>query len=394
MKPVERHLADILGTVRPLAPLEVDLERALGTVLAEDVTAPVSLPPFDNSAMDGYAVRAGDVVNVPVSLSVTEDVAAGDGALRAIGSGMVARIMTGAPVPAGADAVVPVEWTDAGRTQVTIHKQVQPGNAIRLIGEDVRAGDVVLREGTRIGAAQLGILAGVGRRRVRVRPQPRVVVLSTGAELAEPGTPLGPGQIWESNSFMLAAAVREAGAEGFRAGAVTDDPNRFLDILDAQLLRADAVITSGGVSMGAYEPVKEALAPLGRVVFEKVAMQPGMPQGFGLVGDDNVPIFTLPGNPVSAFVSFVLFVRPALRQMQGLPATLPETVKATTTAPLHSPPGRRSFLRAVLTGGTVAPVHGQGSHQLAALASANALVIVPEDVTVLAEGATVEVIPL
>ncbi|GAA0385566.1 molybdopterin molybdenumtransferase MoeA [Acrocarpospora corrugata] len=394
MKPVERHLADILNTVRPLAPLEVDLERALGTVLAEDVTASVSLPPFDNSAMDGYAVRAQDVVNVPISLPVTEDVAAGDGALRAIGPGLVARIMTGAPMPAGADAVVPVEWTNAGSQHVTIHKPVQLGNAIRLIGEDVKAGDVVLREGTRIGAAQLGILAGVGRRRVRVRPQPRVVVLSTGAELAEPGTPLGPGQIWESNSFMLAAAVRESGAEGFRAGAVTDDPDRFLDILDAQLLRADAVITSGGVSMGAYEPVKEALAPLGRVAFEKVAMQPGMPQGFGLVGDDNVPIFALPGNPVSSFVSFILFVRPALRQMQGLPAGLPETVSATTTASLRSPAGRRSYLRAILTGDTVAPVRGQGSHQLAALASANALVIVPEDVTDLPEGATVEVIPL
>ncbi|WP_214111089.1 molybdotransferase-like divisome protein Glp [Acrocarpospora catenulata] len=394
MKPVDRHLADILAQVRPLAPLEVDLERALGAVLAEDVTSPVPLPPFDNSAMDGYAVRAQDVVDVPVSLPVTEDVAAGDGALRAIGPGLVARIMTGAPMPAGADAVVPVEWTDGGVQKVTIHHRPELGNAIRRAGEDVRAGQVVLAEGTRIGASQLGILAGVGRRRVRIRPKPRVVVLSTGSELAEPGQPLGPGQIWESNSFMLAAAVREAGAEGFRAGAVTDDPARFLDVLDAQLLRADVVITSGGVSMGAYEPVKEALAPLGRVAFEKVAMQPGMPQGFGLIGEENVPIFTLPGNPVSSYVSFLLFVRPALRRMQGLPAGLPETVQATTTESLRSPAGRRSYLRAVLTGHTVAPVHGQGSHQLAALASANALVVVPEEITELPPGSTVEVIPL
>lgn len=309
MKPVDRHLADILAVVRPLAPLEVEIEAALGAVLAEDVASPVPLPPFDNSAMDGYAVRAEDVAAAPVTLPVIGDVAAGDGGLNALGPGLVTRIMTGAPVPTGADAVVPVEWTDGGTARVRIDRPAPPGNAIRRAGEDVRAGDVVLREGVRIGPAQIGILAGVGRRRVLVRPRPRVVVLSTGAELSEPGTPLGAGRIWESNSFMLAAAVREAGAQGFRAGSVTDDPKEFMDTLDAQLVRADAVITSGGVSMGAYEPVKEALSPLGTVTFEKVAMQPGMPQGFGVVGPDRVPIFTLPGNPVSSFVSFVLFVK-------------------------------------------------------------------------------------
>ncbi|GLX02172.1 gephyrin-like molybdotransferase Glp [Microtetraspora sp. NBRC 16547] len=394
MKSVDRHLADIFATVRPLAPLEVDLERAHGTVLAEDVASPVALPPFDNSAMDGYAVRAADVAGAPVVLPVIEDVAAGDSELRAMGPGMVTRIMTGAPVPAGADAVVPVEWTDGGTARVTVHRPVPAGNAIRRSGEDVRAGEIVLRAGSVIGPAQLGILAGVGRRRVLIRPRPRVVVISTGAELAEPGTPLGHGQIWESNSFMIAAAVQEAGGEVFRAGAVTDDPQRFLDALEAQLVRADAVVTSGGVSMGAYEPVKEALAPLGKVVFEKVAMQPGMPQGFGVVGDDDVPIFTLPGNPVSSFVSFVLFVEPALRKMRGLPEGPPLTIRATTTAYLRSPAGKRSYLRAVLSGEKVAPVVGQGSHQLAALASANALVVVPEDVTELPEGAEVEVIPL
>ncbi|WP_433501639.1 molybdotransferase-like divisome protein Glp [Sphaerimonospora sp. CA-214678] len=394
MKAVDRHLADILGAVRPLAPMEVDIENALGTVLAEDVASPMPLPPFDNSAMDGYAVRAEDVAAAPVTLPVIEDVAAGDGGVYAVGPGLVARIMTGAPVPAGADAVVPVEWTDGGTARVTINMPAPFGNAIRRAGEDVEAGDLVLRAGTRIGPAQVGILAGVGRRQVIVRPRPRVVVLSTGAELAEPGTPLGPGQIWESNSFMLAAAVRQAGGDGFRAGVVTDDPREFLEALDNQLLRADAVITSGGVSMGAYEPVKEALAPLGKVAFERVAMQPGMPQGFGLVGQDAVPIFTLPGNPVSSFVSFVLFVKPALLAMQGLPAGPPPTVRAVTSAPLRSPEGKRSFLRAVLSGGVVAPVHGQGSHQLAALASANALIVLPEDVTQLPQGAEVEVIPL
>ncbi len=399
MKSVDAHLADILAAVRVLAPLEVELERALGTTLAEDVTAPVPLPPFDNSAMDGYAVRAADVAEAtetrPVTLPVIDDIAAGDNRSYALAPGMVTRIMTGAPLPAGADAVVPVEWTDGGKVRVVIRRSAAQGNAVRRAGEDVRPGDVVLASGTPIRAAQLGILAGVGRRRVRVLPRPRVVVLSTGAELVPPGQPLGPGQIWESNSYMLAAAVRDAGAEAFRADAVTDDPAEFLERLDAQLVRADAVITSGGVSMGAYEPVKEALAPLGAVRFEKVAMQPGMPQGFGLVGEDGVPIFTLPGNPVSSFVSFLLFVRPALRKMRGLPAGPPETVKAVTTGPIRSPKGKRSFVRVVLSAdGTVTPVRGQGSHQLAALASANALAVIAEDVTEVAEGTAVDVLPM
>jgi molybdopterin molybdotransferase len=399
MKSVDAHLADILAAVQTLAPLEVELDRALGTTLAEDVSSPVPLPPFDNSAMDGYAVRAADVADAtearPVTLPVVEDVAAGDPRPYSLGPGMVTRIMTGAPMPGGADAVVPVEWTDGGRVRVRIRQAAPKGNAVRRSGEDVRAGEVVVAAGAPIGPAQLGIIAGAGRRRVRVLPRPRVVVLSTGAELVPPGLPLGPGQIWESNSYMLAAAVRQAGGEGFRADAVTDDPAEFLERLDAQLVRADAVVTSGGVSMGAYEPVKEALAPLGSVRFEKVAMQPGMPQGFGLVGEDQVPIFTLPGNPVSSFVSFVLFVRPALLKMRGLAAGPPATVRATTTAMLRSPEGRRSFLRAVLSpDGTVSPVRGQGSHQLAALAAANALVIVPERVTEVPEGTMVDVVAL
>ncbi|MCA2225636.1 molybdotransferase-like divisome protein Glp [Nonomuraea aurantiaca] len=392
MKSVDAHLAEILATVRPLAPLELDLEQALGATLAEEVSSPVPLPPFDNSAMDGYAVRAQDVADVPVTLPVIDDVAAGSSELRAVGPGHAVRIMTGAPLPAGADAVVPVEWTDGGTVSVTIDRAVTVGNAIRRAGEDVQAGEVVLKPGTVIGPAQLGIIAGVGRRRVMVRPRPRVVVLSTGAELVEPGMPLGPGQIWDSNSVTLTAAVRESGADGFRATTVGDDPAAFLDQLDAQLIRADAIVTSGGVSMGAYEPVKEALTPLGTVNFEKVAMQPGMPQGFGVVGADQVPIFALPGNPVSSFVSFLIFVRPALLKMRGLPVEPPETVSAQVTGPLRSPSGRRSYLRGVLSSdGTVSPVRGQGSHQLAALASANALIVVPEDVTEVPAGAVVEV---
>jgi molybdopterin molybdotransferase len=429
MKSVDAHLAEILGAVRPLAPVELELDAALGTVLAEDVTSPVALPPFDNSAMDGYAVRAEDVAGAtgddPAVLPVTADVAAGDTAPRAVGRGSVTRIMTGAPLPEGADAVVPVEWTDGGTVKVAIHRSAPAGNAIRRSGEDVLAGEVVLTAGTLLGPAQLGILAGVGRQAVLARPRPRVVVLSTGAELVEPGTPLGHGQIWESNSYTLVAAVREAGGQAYRRSPVGDDPYAFSSTLNTLLGEADAVITSGGISMGAYEPVKEALSPLGTVRFEKVAMQPGMPQGFGVLGERQIPIFTLPGNPVSSYVSFLLYVKPALAKMRGLPAGPPATVTATTTSALRSPAGRRSFLRGVLTmpagdsagapgtgssheraatdggvvegagrRGVVAPVHGQGSHQLAALATANALIVVPEDVTDLPEGAVVEVIPL
>ncbi|MEU8362136.1 gephyrin-like molybdotransferase Glp [Nonomuraea sp. NPDC048882] len=395
MKSVDAHLAEIMATVRPLAPLELELEQALGTTLAEDVTSPVPLPPFDNSAMDGYAVRAEDLSEVPVTLPVIDDVAAGSVELRAVGPGHTVRIMTGAPMPAGADTVVPVEWTDGGTVSVRIDRRAEVGNAVRRAGEDVQAGEIVLKAGTLIGPAQLGIIAGVGRRRVLARPRPRVVVVSTGAELVEPGGTLAPGQIWESNSYTLAAAVREAGADGFRAGSVGDDPAVLLDRLDTHLVRADAIVTTGGVSMGAYEPVKEALSPLGTVRFEKVAMQPGMPQGFGVLGEDEVPIFALPGNPVSSFVSFMLFVRPALDRMRGLPGGLPETVTATVTGPLRSPSGRRSYLRGVLASdGTVTPVHGQGSHQLAALALANALIVVPEDVTEVESGSAVEVVRL
>lgn len=395
MKSVESHLAEVLATVRTLAPLEVELERALGTTLAEEVASPLPSPPFDNSAMDGYAVRAVDLARIPLTLPVIDDVAAGSSELRAVGPGHAVRIMTGAPLPAGADAVVPVEWTDGGTATVTINHAAQAGHAVRRAGDDVRAGEVVLTPGTLIGPAQLGVLAGVGRRRVLVRPRPRVVVISTGAELVEPGAPLGPGQIWDSNSYTLAAAVREAGGESFRVGIVGDDPADFLDQLDAQLVRADVVITSGGVSMGAYEPVKEALSPLGTVRFDRVAMQPGMPQGFGVVGDDQVPIFALPGNPVSSYVSFVLFVLPALRKMSGLPSGPPRVTNARVTGPLSSPLGRRSYLRGVLSEDrSVAPVHGQGSHQLTALAAANALIIVPEEATEVPAGTPVQVIRL
>ncbi|WP_067818890.1 molybdotransferase-like divisome protein Glp [Actinomadura kijaniata] len=397
MRTVDEHLADILDSVPVLPPLDLALLEAQGAVLAEPVAAPVPLPPFDNSAMDGYAVVAADVAGAsessPVELPVIGDIAAGDSGVSAIRPGLTARIMTGAPVPAGADAVIPVEWTDGGTATVRIIRPAPPGNYIRRAGEDVLSGQVVAEPGTRLNAPRLGMLAAVGRARVVVRPKPRVVVLSTGDELREPGTPLSPGQIWDSNSFMLTAAVAEAGGVGYRQAKVDDDPGKVLETLRDQLMRADAIVTSGGVSMGARDVVKEVLSATGTVAFHKVAMRPGKPQGFGLL--EGVPVFTLPGNPVSAYVSFQVFVRPALRAMQGLPPEPLPTVSAMLTEDVRSPAGLRHFLRGRLTFErgryTVTPAEGQGSHQLGSLSSADALIALAEDAEALPAGSHVEV---
>lgn len=240
---------------------------------------------------------------------------------------------------------------------------------------------------------QIAVAASAGRRAVTVRPRPRVVVLSTGNELTEPGTPLLPGQIWDSNSYMIAAAAREAGAVAYRRSGVPDDPSGVLPALEEQLVRADLLVTTGGVSMGGeHDVVKAALRELGTVTFRKVAMQPGMPQGFGTVA--RVPIFTLPGNPVSAYVSFQLFVRPAIAALQGVDDLSLPAAAATLTSPVRSPSGRRSYLRGVLDGTQVTPLSGQQSHQIASLGRANALIIVPEMETRLPAGDTVDVLVL
>ncbi|HLZ37148.1 MAG TPA: gephyrin-like molybdotransferase Glp [Mycobacteriales bacterium] len=402
MKPVDEHLAGILAVVGPLGDFEVSLLDAHGCLLTEDVVAPHPLPAFDNSAMDGYAVRVADVREAspatPVTLPVVGDIPAGSVAPFRIQRGFTARIMTGAPVPAGAEAVVPLEWTDGGLAQVRIEQAPRPGQHIRRAGEDVVAGTTVLRAGTYLGAAQLGLLAAVGHARVRVRPRPRVVVVSTGAELVEPGTATDVGQITDSNSYTLTAAVREAGGIAYRVGIVPDDPRTLLSALEDQLIRADVLVTTGGVSVGAYDVVKEVLSRLGTVTFDRVAMQPGMPQGFGTIGPDNTPIFALPGNAVSAFVSFEVFVRPALRRMLGAQPITRPAVRAALAAPITSPNGKRSYARGVVEardgGYVVTPQTGQGSHQLAALAAANCLVVVPETVTALDIGDEVEVLLL
>ncbi len=421
--------------MRPLAPTELSLSDAHGLVLAEDVTATVPLPSFDNSSMDGYAVRVEDVAaaseRTPVILPVVAEVAAGDTGAYALPPGASIRIMTGAMLPHGTGAVVPVEWTDGGTARVAIYGRAEAGHALRLTGDDAKAGDVLVTAGTRLRPMHVAVIAATGRSTVRVRPRPRVVVLSTGNELAEPGTPIVPGRIWDSNSFMIAAAAREAGCLAYRQSIVPDNPDEVLPAIEDQLVRADLMITTGGVSMGGeHDVVKAALRQLGTVTFRKVAMQPGMPQGFGTValppsaapegranrsligrlaergeiaeraigsaGGDQVPIFTLPGNPVSAYVSFQLFVRPAIGALQAYDGLGLEATRAELTGPLRSPPGRRSFLRGVLDRGRgqIAPLTGQGSHQVATLGKANALIIVPEWVVQMAEGETAAVLVL
>ncbi|AXE78432.1 gephyrin-like molybdotransferase Glp [Streptomyces atratus] len=428
---VDEHLADILGAVRPLEPIELQLHDAQGCVLVEDVIVQIALPPFDNSSMDGYAVRVADVEGAdeefPAVLTVIGDIAAGSDGLpgdRSVGPGEAARIMTGAPLPAGAEAVIPVEWTDGGTGggpadtmrahraapegaggEVRVHRPVEARAHVRARGSDVKPGDLALRAGSVIGPPQIGLLAAIGRSTVKVRPRPRVVVISTGSELVQPGEELTGGRIYDSNSFALTAAARDAGAIAYRVGAVTDDADTLRAAIEDQLIRADIVVTTGGVSVGAYDVVKEALSSVGDedepgsgIDFRKLAMQPGKPQGFGWIGPEHTPLLALPGNPVSSYVSFELFVRPAIRALMGLQDVNRPTARAklNTDKALTSPSGKRQFLRGTYDAeaGTVTPVGGSGSHLIAALARADALIVLPEDVISAEPGADTEVILL
>ncbi len=384
---VDEHAERILSAVHPLPPYDQPLLECLGLPVFESISATMDLPGFDNSAMDGYAVTFDDVVSAstdhPVHLPVVGEMAAGQTQHFALSPGTTVRIMTGAPIPQGAEAVVPVEWTDAGVAGVRIHRAPTRGQHVRRRGEDVRSGDLLLADGTIIGPRQIGLLASVGRAQVRARPRPRVVVMSTGSELREPGSSLGHDSIYDANSYMIAAAARAAGAIAYRVGIVSDDPQEFSDALSDQLVRADLVVTSGGVSKGQYDVVKEALGQLGTVWFGAVAMQPGKPQGFGVVGEDETPIFTLPGNPVSSYVSFEVFVVPAIRRMLGRTPYRRPLATAAVTGGFSSAPGKRQFVRARfeadLLGAQVSPIGGHGSHLVGDLSEANALIVVPEE---------------
>ncbi|KRF43048.1 molybdenum cofactor synthesis protein [Terrabacter sp. Soil811] len=405
VRTVDEHLKAILSTLEPSPTEWTPLTEALGLVVARDVRAKVNLPHFDNSSMDGYAVRAESLASAgesPVQLRIVGEVAAGADPTFSVGVGEAARIMTGAPIPEGADAVIAVEDTDAAATgDVECRVAVPPGRFIRPQGEDVSSGEVIVSAGEVVGARTIALLAACGHAEVEVHRRPHVVVLSTGAELVEPGKPLQPGQIHDSNSSMLWAAAIGAGASAEIRAAVGDSDEELLAVLDEVVAEADVVITSGGVSMGAYDVVKSALRGEG-IDFVKVAMQPGKPQGYGLLtgpGGKQVPLFALPGNPVSSFVSFEVFVRPALRRLMRLTPEKRRLRPATLISGVESFGGRRQFGRAVVSrsaeGTLVAvPVAGQGSHFVADLSRANALFVVPEDVTELVAGEVVDVLVL
>ncbi len=403
MRSVEEHrraVADLI-TAKPAA--TVAITDALGLVLAADVVAPLSLPGFDNSAMDGYAVVAEDISGAsaqqPVLLPVAEDIPAGRTDPLTLKGGTAHRIMTGAPLPTGATAVIPVESTNAATDTVEIRASAREGQHIRRAGEDVTAGTTVLRAGQVLTPAALGLAAALGLGELEVIPRQRVLVMSTGTELVAPGTPLAPGQIYESNAVMLAAALRDAGAEVVAAPTTGDDVAVFRETLARHKGDADLIITTGGVSAGAYEVVKDALGAGGpatsglggQVEFVKVAMQPGMPQGSGVV--DGTPIITLPGNPVSALVSFEVFLRSPLRRAMGLHNADRPRRTAVLTEDLTSPRGKRQFRRGVLdpTAGTVTSYGPPASHHLRWLASANCLLEIEEDVSELAGGSHVHV---
>ncbi len=392
--------AHILARIaRPTAPESVPVARALGHVLARDVGAPFDVPPADNSAVDGYAVRAADLVpGGGARLRVVSDLPAGSTYAGALGAGEALRIMTGAPIPAGADTVVPQELAEIeGSAGAGVRLAAVPAGAnVRARGEDVRAGQVVLAPGAVLRPQELGLLASLGLPDVWVHARPRVALLSTGDEVVEPGLPRRPGQIYDANRFSLAGLVEAAGATPVDFGIVPD----IRDVLRARLLEAaagaDVVLTSGGVSVGAYDLVKAVLAEIGGIDFWQVAMQPGRPLAVGQIGETH--FFGLPGNPVASMLCFLLFVRPALWKLAGRRELEPPRFTAVATEPMRKKPGRREFKRGILRfgehGWEVSTTGPQGSGILSSMVAANCLIILEEPRGDVKPGETVLVEPL
>lgn len=397
LTPVDDHLAAILGMLPPPEPIELRLSDALGLVLGAEVTSHVSVPAFANSAMDGYAVVASDLAQAteaePVHLPVAGEVLAGSADLPTVEPGQCVRIMTGAALPPGADAVVPVETTSGGGGQVAFHRPVEQGTHVRTPGEDLEPGQPLVAAGRRLAPADIGLLAVAGVARVSCIPPPRVVVLSTGDELVPPGNQPGPGHIRDANGPMLAAMVRATGAIPFSAGIVRDDRKALMYALDTNLGHADLIICTGGASAGTRDLLPDVISALGDATSVKVAMKPGMPQIRGIIGE--CPVIGLPGNPVSAFVSFEVFVRPAIRKLQGRRDVQRPTVVARASEKLTAPLHKRGYQRVRLTrdGAVwVASLTGhQGSHVITSIARADGLAVIPEDVTEIPEGGEVRV---
>jgi molybdopterin molybdotransferase len=389
---VSEALDIILSRVPVLGSERVMTNQALGRVLAEDIVSDVTIPPLDNSAMDGYAVRSGDLAALPARLRVTGDLPAGSRSHVPIGSGEALRIMTGAPVPDGADVVIRQEVTRRDGDFVEILER-EPGANIRFAGEDIKAGAQVMESGTCLRPAHIGVLSSIKRASISVCQRPRVAILSTGDELVDIDGNLGDGKIVSSNSYSLAALVQENGGTPIMLGIAQDTPEDLRACFE-QGMHADIIISSGGVSVGDYDFVKDVLQDMGvEMSFWKVAMRPGRPLAFGAIG--STPAFGLPGNPVSAMISFEQFVRPAMRKMSGLQNIFRSTLSAVVDAPVATKTGLTYFLRCRVRrepdGYHVCTTGAQGSGILMSMAEANALMIVPETVGNMNAGDRVEV---
>ncbi len=392
MIPLEEAMAFVLAGCEPLPPRPVPRDEAVGCVLAQDVRAGEDVPPFPNTAMDGYAVRAVDVADAPVVLPVVGEVAAGHPASRPLGPGEAMRIFTGAPIPESADAVVMVEWTEQrdGGQAVEIQRHVEAGQHVRAAGDDLHVGETVFAAGDALGPGHIGVLASLGIGEVTVHPRPRVGVLSTGDELVEGPLPLRPGQIRDSNRPTLLALVADAGFEPVDLGSARDDEASITAAIRRGVDTCDAVLSSGGVSMGDIDLVRVVLDRLGDMRWMQVAIKPAKPLAFGTVAratdGRRVPVFGLPGNPVSSMVSFELFGRPGIRRLAGYPAERlhrPRLAAVADEPLVRKPDGKVHFARvtaAVDGTGTlrVRSSGGQGSHQLGAAARADALAVLPD----------------
>ena len=401
MRTVAEHLAACLEIARPAAPLDVVLLDAVGCVLAEDVVADIDLPSADLAGLDGYAVMsaglAGAAEATPVALEVMDAVRAGDVRPTRLVPGAAVLIDSGAPLPLGADAVVPWMLTDRGQARVQVRAAVSSGQNVRRRAADVAAGTTVLPRGSRVSARQIALLAGIGRYRVKVMPAPRVVIVSIGDELVEPGQPRDPGDVFDANGHALASAVTDAGGRAFRVAAVPDELSALAETIEDQLVRADLVITTGGLSAGQGDTVKEVLAPLGSVRFDAVAMVPGRQLGLGTV--EETPIFCLPGDPVIAQIAFETFVRPVLRQIAGRRNLHRSSLPASISTGWHSPPGKREFVPVRLTGSpsrgyAAVPASPPGAPRLLGLARANAIAVVPETTHTVVAGETLHCVLL
>lgn len=413
MRSVEEQQARVAAAAVAPRPVRVAIAEAQGLMCAEEVVTERPLPGFDQAAIDGYAVRSVDVLGVgsddeadgdsaerEVSLPVMGVIEAGARTPSRLQPRQAARVQTGAPMPTLADAVLPLRWTDGGDARVTVLRGVRSGAYVRRTGDDVQPGDVAVRSGTIIGPAQVGLLAAVGRERVLVHPRPRLSVMCVGGELVDISRTPGNGQVYDVNSYALAAAGRDAGAEVNRVGIVDTDPKELREVVEGQINRAEVVVIAGAVGGAAAESVRSVLAELGEMEVTRIAMHPGSVQGFGQLGRDGVPVFLLPANPVSALVVFEVMVRPLIRLSLGKRQAHRRVVQARTLSPISSVVGRKGYLRGQLmrdqdTGEylvqALGGAPGASSHLLATLAEANCLVVVPTEAEQIRTGEVVDV---